>query len=409
MPLGVIIAVRGARESAIASAIGADKRLTVARRCADLTEALAAAEAGLGSVVIVSEQPHLDRAVIALFATAGVAILGVPGSPDAADHLRSLGIEELLAPTADAKEVAAAAVDAASKAPEHEAPRALAPFTPGREGKIVAVWGPTGAPGRTTIAVNIAAELAGPHEVMLVDADTYGGAVAQAFASLDEAPGLAALARASLHGTLSDHAVERHALTFAPHLRVLTGITRAERWPELSQVALDPVWKQLRRHADITVIDCGFSIEQDEALQYDTRAPQRNGATLSALAHADAVVVVGSAEPLGVQRLVNALASLDHILPPAQTPRMVVVNRVRASVAGSRPREAVADALRRYSGVDRVWTVDYDARSCDAATLAGQSLRERAPRSAARKAIQQLATAAYATVHADSPQLAHSH
>lgn len=400
MPLGVIIAVRGARESAIASAIGTDKRLTVARRCADLTEALAAAEAGLGSVVIVSEQPHLDRSVVALFATAGVAVLGVPGSPDAADHLRSLGIEELVTPTADAKAIAAATVDAASKAPEHEGPRPLAPFTPGKEGKIVAVWGPTGAPGRTTIAVNVAAELAGSHEVLLVDADTYGGAVAQAFASLDEAPGLAALARASLHGTLTDHAVERHALTFAPHLRVLTGITRPERWPELSQVALDPVWDQLRRHADITVVDCGFSVEQDEGLQYDTRAPQRNGATLSALTHADAVVVVGSADPVGVQRLVNSLAALDHVLPPEQAPRMVVVNKVRSSVAGARPREAVADALRRYSGVERVWVVDYDARACDAATLAGQSLRERAARSPARKGIQQVAQDAFSLVGA---------
>jgi MinD-like ATPase involved in chromosome partitioning or flagellar assembly len=400
MPLGVIIAVRGARESAIASAVGADKRLVVARRCADLTEALAAAEAGLGSVVVLSEQPHLDRSVVALLATAGVAVLGVPSSPDAADHLRSLGIEDLLPATADAKAIANAAADAASKAPEHETPRPLAPFTPGREGKIVAVWGPTGAPGRTTIAVNIAAELAARCEALLVDADTYGGAVAQAFASLDEAPGLAALARASLHGTLSDHAVERHALTFAPGLRALTGITRADRWPELSQAALDPVWQQLRRHADITVIDCGFSIEQDETLQYDTRAPQRNGAALSALAAADLVVVVGSAEPLAMQRLVNALAMLEHVLPEAHTPRVVVVNRLRAAVAGARPREAVADALRRYSAVEQVWTVDFDARACDASTLAGQSLRERAPRSPARKSIQQLALAVEAAVAA---------
>jgi Mrp family chromosome partitioning ATPase len=52
----------------------------------------------------------------------------------------------------------------------------------GDERRIVAaVWGPKGGPGRTTIAVNLAFEAAATGgEVLLVDADTYGGAVAHA-------------------------------------------------------------------------------------------------------------------------------------------------------------------------------------------------------------------------------------
>jgi Mrp family chromosome partitioning ATPase len=46
---------------------------------------------------------------------------------------------------------------------------------------LAAVWGPKGGPGRTTVAVNLAFEAAAAGgEVLLVDADTYGGAVAQA-------------------------------------------------------------------------------------------------------------------------------------------------------------------------------------------------------------------------------------
>jgi len=46
---------------------------------------------------------------------------------------------------------------------------------------LAAVWGPKGAPGRTTVAVNLAFEAAAAGgEVLLVDADTYGGAVAHA-------------------------------------------------------------------------------------------------------------------------------------------------------------------------------------------------------------------------------------
>jgi Mrp family chromosome partitioning ATPase len=46
---------------------------------------------------------------------------------------------------------------------------------------VAAVWGPKGGPGRTAVAVNLAFEAAAiGGEVLLVDADTYGGAVAHA-------------------------------------------------------------------------------------------------------------------------------------------------------------------------------------------------------------------------------------
>lgn len=394
MTIGVLIAVRGPRESTVAAAVGAAPGFSVVRRCADLAEALAAARAGIGSVVLVSEQAQLHRGVVADFAATGLAVVGVPSSPDAEEHLRSLGIDQLLPADADAATVLASVSAASSRAVVVEP----ADDPPERDsverGVIIAVWGPTGAPGRTTLAVSMAYDLALTEPTLLVDVDTYGGAVAQALGLLDEAPGIAALARASLHGALGEDTVRRHALHAAPGLRVLSGVTRADRWAELSASALEPVWALLRAQAAVTVVDCGFGLERDEELQYDTHAPQRNGATLSALAAADVVVAVGSAEPLGIQRLVHALAELDAVAPVEVTPRLVVVNRVRGSVAGHRPREAVADALRRYSAVDEVWTVGWDPRACDAAVLAGQALGERAPRSAARKDIHAVASAA---------------
>jgi len=395
MTIGAIIAVHGSRESAVAAAVGAAPGLSVARRCADLSEALAAARAGIGSVVLVSEQNHLHRGVVADFAAAGVVVVGVPSSPDGADHLRGLGITHMLTADDDAGSLLTSVGGASSRAAPTAARQDVICAEPTNRGIVIAVWGPTGAPGRTTLAVSMAYDLALTEPTLIVDVDTYGGAVAQALGLTDETPGIAALARAALHGALSEDTVRRHALQAAPDLRVLSGVTRADRWTELSTAALEPVWDLLRTQAAVTVVDCGFGLERDEELQYDTHAPQRNGATLSALAAADVVVAVGSAEPLGIQRLVHALAELDAVVPAETTPRLVVVNRVRAAVAGQRPREAVADALRRYSAVDNVWTVGWDPRACDAATLAGQALGERAPRSAARKGIRAIAVAAH--------------
>lgn len=398
MSIGVLVAIRGAREGDIAIAVGGDSRLSLVRRCADLAEALAVAHAGGADVLVVSEQPQLDREAVSQILALGIAVVGVPSSPDSADHLRALGIEHIIAANADPAAVVGTVIHAAEQQPAAVlAEPADAPPRPAYDGKIIVVWGPAGAPGRTTVAVNLATELSHRGSAMLVDADTYGGAVAQALGLLDEAPGIAALARASLHGSLTDDTVHRHALTVGANLRVLTGITRAERWTELSAAALEPVWELLRAHAEYVVVDVGFNLERDEELQYDTRAPQRNGATLSALDAADVVVAVGSAEPLSMQRLVHGLAALDSVAPASTTPRLVAVNRVRSAVAGARPREAVADALIRYSGVEQVWTVPFDAKGCDAATLAGQSLSERAPGSPARKAIAGLAQAVAAS------------
>ncbi|WP_430868551.1 AAA family ATPase [Demequina aurantiaca] len=397
MTTTVAVAMLGDRESAVAVAVEAHPDLTLVRRCADLAEALALAQAGMASVVIVSDQPRLNRMVVADLAALGAVVVAVPTTASAGADLAALGIVHVTDAAADPGIVADRAASAAETVVTAPAIPAGIPSAPEENGVIIAVWGPTGAPGRTTLAVNMAAECAaGPQaEALVVDVDTYGGAVAQALGLLDEAPGIAALARASLHGNLTDDVAWRHLLTVDDGLKVLSGISRADRWPELSRSALDAVWPLLRRHSAVTVVDCGFSIAQDEEALYDTRAPERNGATLSALAAADAVVVVGTAEPLGIQRLVQALAELgEH--PEVSCPRLVVANRVRGSVAGRHPEEAIADALARYSGVDRVWMVPADGKSCDAATLAGQTLRERVPRSPARRAIAEVALAALA-------------
>ncbi len=388
MTTAVIVAVRGTAEADIASAISAHPDLVVARRCADLVEAVAAASAGIGGVVVLSDQPRLDRSVVRSLTRRGVGVVGVPTSPDAASTLLALGVATVVPFGSKPKDVVAAVLDSLKeRMPEadSDAPQDLET----ESGEIVAVWGPTGAPGRTTLAVNLAAELALlAGRVILVDLDTYGGAVAQALGLLDEAPGVAAVARSAVQGSSVSEALNRHALEVRPGLRVLTGISRAARWAELPVAALEPMWTGLKAVARITVVDCGFGIEVTGG---SAVGPGRDDATLSALAAASMIVVVGSAEPVGVQRLVQALAEVGEVEGVGGHPRLVVVNRVRASVAGAKPGEAVADVLARYASVGEAWMVPEDQKACDAATLAGQTLAERAPHSPARRAIEAIA------------------
>lgn len=385
----------------------------VVRRCVDLPDLLSAAAAGLARAAVVSaDLRRLDREALTRLAASGVAVVGLTARADepAEQRLRQLGVAHIVDVDVAPEHVAAAVVAAVGSAPavprfaladprtSLPRPRLLedeptAPETPGTSepGRVVAVWGPSGAPGRTTVAIGLAAELA---EIgvpaLLVDADGYGGSVAQLLGLLDEAPGLAAACRLANNGTLDEAALAELALEARPGLRVLTGITRADRWPELRPSGLEVVLGLCRGLAPVTVVDCGFCLERDEELSFDTAAPRRNGATLATLGAADTVVAVAAADPVGLQRFVRGVAELADAVPAAAP--VTVVNRVRAAVlGGGDARAAIAAALDRYAGVRDAVFVPLDQASFDAAVAAGRTLPEAAPASAARGPLRALA------------------
>ncbi|MFE5310180.1 CpaE family protein [Isoptericola sp. NPDC056605] len=444
----VLCAVRGAAETDVVLALGGPgSGVTVTRRCGDVAELLAAAAAGAGAVALVSgDLPGLDREAVGRLHAAGVRVVALGDDVAPAPRLHALGVDAvverydealLLAAVRDAAPVPAAAsapgapdllvlgraadVDDPLAAEEVRGLEdAVADDAAPRRGRVVAVWGPVGAPGRTTTAIELAAVLgglsggrrrhgrarreaasAGTEHALVVDADTYGASVAARLGLLDDAPGLAAVARAAAHGSLDLPTLARHSPVVGGRLRVLTGITRAARWPELPASAVEVVLERARELADWTVVDCGPLLEADELLMYDTHAPQRNGATLAALQAADVVVVVGAADPVGVQRLVRGLEDLRDVPVPVSGERVVVANRVRASAAGSRPEAAVRDALARYAGVDDVHLVPDDPAGLDAALLAGRTLAEEAPGSSVTVAFEGLAQRVRATVAAE--------
>jgi MinD-like ATPase involved in chromosome partitioning or flagellar assembly len=386
--------------------------VTVVRRCVDLADLLATAATGQARAVLLSaDLRRLDRDALVRLGLTGVAVVGlvVPGDEDAERRLRQLGVRAVLPADSSPPEIAAAVLDAVAAVdqgrsasyafgdvrdalgevpspPEPVAPAGVAPGS----GQVVAVWGPTGAPGRTTVAVGVASELAAlDRPALLVDADVYGGVVAQVLGLLDEAPGLAAACRLANAGTLDLAGLADLARRLSPTLSVLSGISRADRWPELRPAALEIVLEQARSLAAVTVVDCGFCLEQDEELAYDTAAPRRNGATLTVLEQADTVLAVGSADPVGLQRLVRALAELREVLP--QVRPQVVVNRLRATAVPGDAQAEVRTALSRYAGVEQVAFVPADVPALDAALAAGRTLAEAAPASPARAALVALA------------------
>jgi MinD-like ATPase involved in chromosome partitioning or flagellar assembly len=257
-------------------------------------------------------------------------------------------------------------------------------------GSVVVVWGPGGAPGRTSLAIALAGELAATGvSVALADADTHGAAVAPSLGLLDEAPGFAAACRLAGTGSLTTAELDRVASTHRAGFRVLTGIGRPARWPELTAERVAGVLDAVRAWAGLTIVDVGASLEQDEELVSDVAAPRRNAATIEALRRADRVVAVGAADPVGLARLLRGHAELlEHVTPDRVT---VVINKLRSGAIGLDPAGQVRSTLERFGGVAPAHLVPWDPAGFDAALLSGRSLGEVAPRSPARAVIRKLA------------------
>ena len=175
----------------------------------------------------------------------------------------------------------------------------------------------------------------------------------------------------------------------APRLRVLTGLPRADRWTALRPAALRGVLSRARQTARLVVVDCGFCLEQDEELSFDTAAPRRNGATVAAVEAADLVVAVGGAEPLGLVRLARARHDLRETRPSARV--RLVVNRVRGGLVWS--RDDVSRTLLQTIGEVPLAYLPLDQPAVDACWVNGQTLLEAAPQSALSRAMTELARA----------------
>jgi MinD-like ATPase involved in chromosome partitioning or flagellar assembly len=410
MALQVFTAVTGAAwESELVGALDrVDHGVTVVRRCVDVAELLAAAATGTGQAALLSgDLRRLDVDAVTRLEAAGVAVVGLvePGDERAGERLRQLGVRFVLAADAEPEAIARALRDAVAGIssagrgiadPTAALPVLGAPAGPDERpagtGRLVAVWGPTGAPGRTTVAVGLADEAARlGTSTLLVDADVYGGVVAQLLGLLDESPGLAGAARLAATGRLDDAELLRLAWAVRPQLRVLTGLARADRWPELRPRAVAGVLEEARRLADLVVVDCSFSLEDDEELSFDTAAPRRNGVTLTVLESADTVLCVSGADPVALQRSIRGLDELRDTLPGVDP--VVVVNQVRRGPVPGDPREEIAAAVERFTGRDVRFFLPSDRRATDAALATGRTLAEIASSSPLRQGLRSMAAA----------------
>ena len=350
-------------------------------------EAVLRALADADAIVLEVGRASLSPTVVALCDRAGTRIVPLVADEAGERLAAACGLEAPLDVRTDPWRIAEALVAGPSAAPADASSAEVSPTQP----RVIAVWGPSGAPGRTTIATELAMELArGGRHVALVDADTHAPSIALTLGLADEGPGFAAACRQAELGGLDARELTRIAIPLGrTGVDVLPGINRPSRWPELSDRRVTTALGACRDWADYTVVDVASSLERDEEIVSDLDGPRRNAATIAALRAADLVVAVAAADPLGVARFLRAYADLRATVGATRV--AVVANRLRPGALGIDARGQVRRTLDRFGGIEDVWFLPQDPRSADAALLSSQTIAEVAPKSPLTLAVRRFA------------------
>lgn len=366
-------------EARFATALAARSGVEVAFRCVDRVELLAAVRgAAPDLVVVVGCPPWLDRQACDEAVTARVPLVGLARGPVDAEALARLGIV-VLSIDADPDRVLEirSSTDALPEVPETLA-RSLGP-----QGRVIAVWGPKGSPGRSTIAVELAAELAATEAATaLVDADTYGGDLVQMLGVAEEVPTLVWACQIAARGDAEPLlAGLRRSGADGPVL--VPGITRADLWRDIGEFAWRELIALLRESFAHAVVDIGFCLEDDSAAY--AVGEGRNAIAREAVRSAHAVVAVCRCDPVGLKSFLWAYQPLADLVEEDRV--FVVANRVAPG-----DETSVAELLRRHTGKRPVAYIPDEPALFRAAVGKGMAVRELAPSSHVVRVVRDVAS-----------------
>ena len=329
--------------------LAAGLSLRIVRRSLDAADLLAVASIELHTPVVVSAGlPRLTSEVVATLQRGNRKVIGLANTPAEIEHLRALGISLVLttrtpegtsadliaalqgnaAPTRRSWETGAWQ-EAAGKepkdlpetelevevesAPEHEPRTAYLPQVLNSGGQILSIWGPNGAPGRTTTALTVAQLIAVTGKsVCIIDADTSGPALALLFGVVEDASGIVVATRYAQRKSLCKESLLSVVRQVADGIGVIGGVSHPDRWEELHPHSFRDVLKMCRRTFDYTCVDLGAGVDPSGS-DREFFESQRFAVTTTGLRESDAVLAIGLAAPLGVSRLLTSLGLVSNL------------------------------------------------------------------------------------------------
>ena len=345
--------------------------IEVRRRCVDAADLLGACLGAPGLVaVITAGLPRLSAEAVSRVRATGSQVIGIALNPDDHTVLALLGVSEVLDVNVGAQELLASIAShlhLSSRMPgvwnvEQAFTSSPQERNPGR---LIAVWGPAGAPGRTTTAMLLAQGLSALARTVIIDADTAAPSLALKLGLAEDLSGLIIACRHAEAGSLTIRTLTTSMSVISERYFALTGLAHARRWPELRPAALVRVFDQARAEFSYCVVDVGASFGAADAL-----TPSPSAAADVALAAADVIVAVCHADPLGVARFLSGLPDLIELSVP-------IVCVMTAGEQRDQARELIREMALRLSITIPVVDLDIDGRSLGDALRRGSAPKAR--------------------------------
>ena len=234
------------------------------------------------------------------------------------------------------------------------------------EPQLIAVTSPHGSTGKTTVAINIALELATEkYKVLLIDADLQGSSVANYLCLAELPAGLPGALRIADQNRFDEHQLERLSIQVPKTSITLLPGAMSELTVSPTTENLSEIIAVAKRVFDFVILDLGSTLPSKKTTEFNlTRALTQQ---------ADQVVLVASADPVGIFRLLAIEASILEVTAEP----MLVINRLRNSVIAQAKSE-IKTTLSRLGTIEIKAFLPDDPNQVDQATRVGMVVTGRA-------------------------------
>lgn len=230
---------------------------------------------------------------------------------------------------------------------------------------LITITSPHGSTGKSTVAVNLAAELAkSPAKVLLIDFDYLGPSIAATLGLQDSAPGLLAASRLALQSRLTGEELDRLAIHIPGFgISVLPSQSTQSRWAELTASAAGEIVRVAKESYEYVVVDATSPTRSAAS-----ESPPHSEITRDLIRISNQVLVVALADPVGIYRLLQVEPELLEL----NSNLKLVINRLRNSVV-PQARKEVTETIQRLSKLELATLLPDDQSAID------QSVREAIP------------------------------
>ena len=330
--------------------------IVIRRRCVDAIDLISSVQSNKSTTIIISADfSLLSLETIKHINQNNLKVIGVylEDDLDQFEKLKNLGVK--FTQGINFKDVETSALHLINSIESREELVTSNSSIPG----LISIWGNSGAPGRTSVAINTAYCLAKTNRpTLLIDLDAVAPSIASSLSIVSEIPGISSVIHDAMYGKLSKLNFDKNIVEVSSNLHVITGISNAKRWLELRTTGLIEVLKYASQNYAHIVCDLSPVLpDQIDKDKYDQGIFKRFDHIPKILELSSHIVYVMQANPLSLIRCNENLEILREFnsLDP-----FIVLNRVNAVYLGRKYENLVNDILLRWTKIDHIIKIEED-------------------------------------------------